>query len=812
VVNPSIELTKSVEPNVVLLDPGTPITPEPVTYTFEAENTGDDVLNRPGATTGGPGPTEPGWVVDGRCESDATFVGGDTNGNELLDPGETWEFTCDGEVTGKTVNIAEITGQPSDAQGQPLPVGPVFDLAAALVQVLQPDIELTKIPLRGVVLDEDVVPIAGPDTPDVRPAQYLYQVTNPGNVPLSLTPNPPVDDKCGPLDFVDGDTNGDELLGPDEVWGYECETTLDREDDSNSPPVTGDESGLVRNTVTVVGVPFFEGALVPAKQVTDTDTALVQVIEPGIEITKRASAAVVTGGTAVTYTFRVRNTGDVGLTQVAPQDDKCAPLELVRGDNGNDILEGANTANPETWIYECTRIIGMPEPPATTDVNQVSVTGLDPLGNTYGDTASAEVRVIEPAIDLTKTVSESLVPAGTTVSYEFLVTNAGTSPIPADDVLADTALLDLSAPNIPACDSPTLIAKEGGNQDQFLDRVPAETWRYGCDAPITEPTTNVAFVRAFGGTQFGLRLRVLDLDAAFVQPFHPGIEVEKSAEPKTLLGPGEVTYTYRVRNTGDVPLAGVKEGITDDTCSPVTYVRGDTDGDNLLDTPTSIFEDSADEVWIFTCTTTLDETTTNTVVVPGTPVDPGGDPLCGPDAPDALRVDEPCDTSDRDRAKVRVIDPAAINVTKATTSDTSTTFPFSLGGVGFRLGDGETRAFADLMPGRYKLTEAATQDWRLDDLVCEDSSGDTVVSVDGSEAMIELAEGETVSCTFTNEFTGQVGPVEPPGPQEPPDTGGLPGTGAPPWVEWLLALGVLLVLAGGVLIARNHPRRSRSLS
>ena len=41
-------------------------------------------------------------------------------------------------------------------------------------------------------------------------------------------------------------------------------------------------------------------------------------------------------------------------------------------------------------------------------------------------------------------------------------------------------------------------------------------------------------------------------------------------------------YTYTVRNPGDVPLSGVAERITDDTCSPVAYVSGDEDLDTGL--------------------------------------------------------------------------------------------------------------------------------------------------------------------------------------------------------------------------------------
>ncbi len=78
-----------------------------------------------------------------------------------------------------------------------------------------------------------------------------------------------------------------------------------------------------------------------------------------------------------------------------------------------------------------------------------------------------------------------------------------------------------------------------------------------------------------------------------------------------------------------MPLADVKTRITDDRCAPVTDVSGDEDLDDLLDTPTSIFEDSADETWIFTCTTVISVTTVNTVTVTGTPTDPGAVRLCG---------------------------------------------------------------------------------------------------------------------------------------------------------------------------------------
>ncbi len=669
VVNPNIELVKSVDPEVVLLGPDG--APEPVTYTFEATNTGTPELNRPGATAPGPA-KDPGWIQDTECTDDAIYVSGDTDDDDLLDPGETWTFTCPGSITEPTLNIAGILAQPSDANGAPLPgVPPVFDLATAFVNVLQPGISVDKIALVGVVLDGGAEPVAGPDVPTPRPAEYRYEVTNTGNVELGLDPNPPAEDPtrhvCAPLVFVEGDTDGDDLLDVDETWVYSCSIALDRDDNNVGPP-PGDLSGVVQNQVNVTGVPFFEGALVPDKSVTDSDTSTVQVIEPGLTITKTASAEVVLPGTAVTYTYEVTNTGDVGLTVLGPEDDQCAPLNFEGGDRPpfNGILEGANSGAPETFTYTCTRVLEMPPEPATTHVNNVAVGGVDPLGNLYLAADTAVVRVFDPAINLTKTVSDELVLSGTTVTYDFTVTNTGTSPIPADDVLANVVLVDDSDPPVPTCDSPTFVGGDT-NGDDLLQREPVETWTYECSAAITDPTTDVALVTGTGGTQFQppLPVDVSAEAAAFVQPFNPAIEITKTAAPTRIVGSGPVTYTYEVRNTGDVPLSNVAERITDDTCSPLTFVGGDQDGDGLLDTINSIFEDALDETWRFRCTMTIAETTTNTVVVTGTPTESGGIPLCR-EGESTLE----CDVDDQDTATVVVVPPApgALAITKDVTS------------------------------------------------------------------------------------------------------------------------------------------------
>ncbi|MFC8680948.1 LPXTG cell wall anchor domain-containing protein [Microbacterium ureisolvens] len=635
---PGLSFTKTVDRDLVF--PGTTSN-----YTFTATNTGTlDLRNDTGVA---------GWVVDDVC-APVVYAAGD-DGDGLMNPGETWTFTCSHVTTTTTVNTAVLAAQPV-AGGEP--VGPpLVRRDQAIVEVIEPAIEVTKVALRGVVLDPDAQPVSGPDTPTPRPAEYIYAVANTGPVPIrDLVLD---DDKCDSPTLVAGDGGQVGVLDIDEVWEYVCATPLERQ--QGTPPPLGAESAMVQNVATATGTSFLpDEPDVDGPGVEGTDRAQVLVIEPALTLTKTASVAVTQPGRDVTYTFAVANTGDVGLQPLAITDDKCPDITYVSGDNGNGFIDGANTAAAETWIFTCTRPLAVPEE-GETDVNVAGVSALDTLGNVYEATAEAEVRVIDPAIQLEKFVNATLVPAGTTVQYTFEVTNAGGSPSPADDVLAEILLADGSRPANPGCELPVFV---GGDDDGdgLLDREPEETWVYTCEGVILEPTTDTAGVRGIGGTQYGLRLPVFDFDSQFVEPFHPAISIEKTANPTELVEPGgAVTYSYTVTNTGDVPLAGVADTISDDTCSPLTYVSGDLDEDGLLDTPQSIFEDAAEEAWTFTCTTQVSRTTVNTVVVTGTPVDADGVNLCAPTnaspAVVAGRVGEPCDVEASDTAEVRVVPP-----------------------------------------------------------------------------------------------------------------------------------------------------------
>jgi hypothetical protein len=305
-------------------------------------------------------------------------------------------------------------------------------------------------------------------------------------------------------------------------------------------------------------------------------------------------------------------------------------------------------------------------------VNTAGVAALGPLGNYYADVDEATVRIFDPSIDVVKTVSAEFVPVGTEVTYTFEVTNTGEFALqlgsPADVQLQPVLLADISQPANPACTTPTFVSGDVAPVG-VLTVDPAETWVYTCTGIIDETTVDVAGVQ---GTDIADGF-VYDASLASVTAYEAGIDVVKTASATQLPAPGgPVTYTYEVTNTGNVPLADVASRIEDDTCSPVTYVSGDDDANDLLTSATDIFESGPEETWIFQCTMDISEDTTNVVTVDGTPVRPT------PDGPEPLGPD----VVDDDTAFVEVLPPVLPPLPPATTTTTIRPAPLPATGGG----------------------------------------------------------------------------------------------------------------------------------
>jgi hypothetical protein len=167
----------------------------------------------------GEGPLSEVTISDDKC-SPVTLLGGDTNGDGLLDGDETWSYRCAAILAQDTTNTA--TAEAVDMTG--MPVSPDSELA--FVRVIHPAISLVKTAEPTVISAGDIV-------------TYTYVVANAGDIPLS---NVSVsDDKCSPVTLLGGDRNGNQWLEPDETWTYRCIIVV-YEDTTNTATVMGTDT------------------------------------------------------------------------------------------------------------------------------------------------------------------------------------------------------------------------------------------------------------------------------------------------------------------------------------------------------------------------------------------------------------------------------------------------------------------------------------------------------------------------------------------------------------------------------------------
>jgi len=164
----------------------------------------------------------------------------------------------------------------------------------------------------------------------------------------------------------------------------------------------------------------------------------------------------------------------------------------------------------------------------------------DPLQNTVGPaSASANVDVIAPAIDITKSVDKADVAPGTAVTYTIVVHNTG------DVALTNVKVAD---PTTPACDK------------TIGDLAAGASTSYTCIATINVTTTNVATVT--GTDSLGNPLTKSDDAKVTVTPIvvigvqSTTLGIDKRGPAKVKAGQ-IITYTIQVTNTGSATADNV---------------------------------------------------------------------------------------------------------------------------------------------------------------------------------------------------------------------------------------------------------------
>src|SRR4029078_1976447 len=299
-------------------------TSDTIAYTYTVTNQGNAAIANVVVTDDDLTPGSPG------DDFSPGFTGGDTDGDGLLDVGETWTYTASHTVTqteldagAALVNVATVTG-----------TGATSDSDDASVAIAQSKI-------LHIEKDATVADGTANSTSDV--INYTLAVTNQGNAAIAgVVVDDPFTTNEAPVlsgTFNAGDTDQDNLLDVGETWQYTASHTVTQAE--------LDSSANIVNTATVTG----DGAT------PDSDDASVAVAQSKIlHIEKDATVADGTANSTsdvINYTLAVTNQGNAAIAGVVVDDPFTtneAPVlsgTFNAGDTDQDNLLDVG----ETWQY-----------------------------------------------------------------------------------------------------------------------------------------------------------------------------------------------------------------------------------------------------------------------------------------------------------------------------------------------------------------------------------------------------------------------------------------------------------------------------
>lgn len=243
-----------------------------------------------------------------------------------------------------------------------------------------------------------------------------------------------------------------------------------------------------------------------------------------------------TGGTG-TFTFDVRCDGE------------AFHRELTITGSGSRTVTGIPTGTRCTVTEKNDDLFTSVSDPADGAVT----IGAGPVTVAFTNTARTSAITLDKKVDGADHASEAdalTVHRGDAVTYTVSVTNTGSIPVTV------TAITDSLEPGI------------AGACPLGVGSTLAAGASFTCTYALTASgdATNVASVAVVDG----LERRSTASDTTFVRVLNPAITLSKTADPKSVPGGGDVTFTYTVTNTGDTALTGVS--VTDDVLGPIGVI------------------------------------------------------------------------------------------------------------------------------------------------------------------------------------------------------------------------------------------------
>lgn len=285
-----------------------------------------------------------------------------------------------------------------------------------------------------------------------------------------------------------------------------------------------------------------------------------------VKITKTSNVAFAKVGTNFTYTLTATNDGPATAQGVVVTDTLPANVAYVSA-TGTPVVSAdtrtltwtiGSLAKNETRTFTVT--VTAPAVGGVGALNTASVTSTTPDASPGNNTATVVTPIVDSGIEITKVARPAVVSdTGGSVTYEYVVTNTGSSP-----------LTNVSVADNPTCSPLTRTGGDldGDNVEEMTDALdPHEIWRYSCTRTVDTTTgdvgvggsnpdnnsttkSNVATVTAKDST--GTTLTAVA--TATVTISQPAIDVTKTLDPLTQTPKAgtSTVFSIKIKNTGNV--------------------------------------------------------------------------------------------------------------------------------------------------------------------------------------------------------------------------------------------------------------------
>ncbi|MBB3236295.1 putative repeat protein (TIGR01451 family) [Phyllobacterium endophyticum] len=472
-----------------------------IDYTFVIKNIGNVALTNVSATD-----TLPGVVLKGGPLASLAPGAEDTQTFTA-----TYTLTQKDVDAGKVENVASVAGKP--------PVGDRVTAISAPVTV-------TFDQVKGLAIAKEAgKPSNGFKADSVIP--YTFTIRNIGTVTLT---NITLSESLKGVDLKGGPIAS---LAP----GAEDKSTFTASYALTQADV---DAGQLENSATATGsTPSGETTTsLPGKTLTMFTGAA-----PDLMLFKDAEGPTVMAvGGVIDYTFTVKNTGDVTLTNIVVED--TLPGLVLTGKPIAKLSPGETEKTAYTAQYTLTQ--------ADFDggivSNEATATGVTPQGDKFASLPSTVGVTLDksPALSIVKTAGKpSGSTPGSTINYTFVIRNTG------NVTLKDVAVSD-KLPGIVLSGGPiALLAPDAEDAKTFTaiyTLTQADLDRGGVE--------NMASVT--GQPPVGVPVTATSTTVTSKFPALGKLEVKKTAGVPTGNRLGDtITYTFKVKNTGNVTLKDV---------------------------------------------------------------------------------------------------------------------------------------------------------------------------------------------------------------------------------------------------------------